>query len=260
MAGGANVTGTTDFPDKFELLLEMFPHPERRHLDDPEKRKWRMSEIEDATREEVSSSWLSALRKKKTGKPGMRMLDLIAQTLGFPFELWLTEPEQWERLLRERGFTQHDGCALPRGTADYEQWRSVAELLGRLIASITNRRTGLPFTSAEIAAQSDGRLTESDVEAMLAGELENPSRMQLLALCDVFNVDLSYFFGEGVMPMLTGAEREALRKVQESNNHMMLLRKSLGLEEEQLRVLLLLVEQIQPAGVRSKNDELCTRK
>lgn len=109
-------TEDSDQAEKFERLLELFPHPQRMNAPTPQQRAWKMSEIERATGGEVSSSWLSAFRRRKTKKPGMRMLDLIAQAMDFPFELWLSEPEEWGRILRGRcGFPTNVEADSPGG-------------------------------------------------------------------------------------------------------------------------------------------------
>lgn len=248
------MTGT-DYTERFERLLELFPHPERRAAPTPQQRAWRMVEIERDTGGEVSSSWLSAFRRRKTKKPGMRMLDLIAQAMGFPFELWLTEPEQWERILRERGSYAAEGHAAagysaggvePVGAVAYGSGEvpPVSELLETLIATITNRRTGRPFTNSEIAERSSGRLTEEDVADMHSGELENPLRSQLLALCDVFGVELSYWYGGSAYPSVSAEDLQRLHQARHSSSKL-LLQKSLDLDEEQVNLLVSMAEHMR---------------
>lgn len=231
----------TDYAEKFELLLELFPHPKRRSDEDTESRKWRMIELQRATNGRLKSSALSALRHGKTAKPGMEFLDLIAQTMRFPFELWLTEPRQWDRILRDRP----GDLPLPHssGPGPHREDVPVADLLEQLISSITNRRTGKPFTNAEIADRSSGRLTEEDVRAMRSEELENPTREQLLALCDVFDVDFSYWSSGTQMPTLSQEDIEALRTARNSESRL-LMRKSLGLEKEQIDVLIMMATEL----------------
>lgn len=75
---------------RFELLLDRF----RRADGEP----WRAVEIEAATGRRVTSSYASALRKGKFQSPGIPRLRCIAETMGFPFELWYVDPEEWDRI------------------------------------------------------------------------------------------------------------------------------------------------------------------
>ena len=237
------------YSQKFERLLALFPHPQRREDPDPKRRQWRMVELERATEGELTSGYLSALRNDHIKNPGMRFLDLIAQTMGFPFELWLTEPTQWDRLLEEDA-----SATSAAGSAGGEVEVTVAELLEQLISTISNRRTGRPFTSGEIAEYSGGRLTEQDVERMRSGDLENPSRMQLLSLCDVFGVDFSYWSAGTRMPTLSQEDIDALRLARNSSSRL-LLRKTLGLDQEQMDILLLLADQLSRGSEGSPGEE-----
>jgi transcriptional regulator with XRE-family HTH domain len=88
-AGGIASEGN-EAAAKFAELLLRFPR------EDGEP--WRPVEIEAATGGRVTSSYVSALKKGKFKKPGIRQLELIAQAMGFPFELWLTEPELWDEI------------------------------------------------------------------------------------------------------------------------------------------------------------------
>lgn len=135
-----------DQGEKFERILGLFPHPERMNAPTPQQRAWKMSEIERATDGEVSSSWLSAFRRRKTKKPGMRMLDLISQVMDFPFELWLTEPEQWGAVLRERG-----GYAVNGEQESFvdEEPRTDVAVLCRKSMSLTSEQVHLLLRMAE---------------------------------------------------------------------------------------------------------------
>lgn len=242
----------TNYAEKFERLLELFPHPDRQYDADPQRRKWKMIEIARATEGRLSSSYLSSLRTGRNKNPGMEYLDLIAHTMGFPFELWLTEPQQWDRLLK--GAETPSGIARSAGSPDREQDVSVSALLEQLVSSITNRYTGEAFTNREIADHSGGRISEDEVRAMRGGELENPSRLQLLALCDVFGVELSYW-SEGIkMPILSQEDIEMLRTARNSSSRM-LLRKTLGLDQEQVDVLLMMADQLNPRTENPSDDD-----
>ena len=75
---------------RFELLLDRF-----RRADGEQ---WRLREIEAASGKRVTSAYISALRKGKFQSPGIAHLRCIAETMGFPFELWYVEPELWDRI------------------------------------------------------------------------------------------------------------------------------------------------------------------
>jgi hypothetical protein len=178
----------TSYADKFELLLEMFPFPDREDAVDPEDRKWRNSEIAQATMFRLSGSYLSQLRQGKIDDPSLKKLDLIGEVLGFPRELWAMEPEKWgESLLRNdrRGLRPED-------------------LTGPNFPKVLAKKMGLPGsgglprydtvsgeqvcnTPQDVAARSRGRLTAEDVQAMLDGR-QRPSLTQILALTETLGV------------------------------------------------------------------------
>ncbi len=178
----------TSYADKFELLLDLFPFPDRESVADPEHRKWRNSEIAQATMFRLSGSYLSQLRQGKIDDPSLKKLDLIGHVLGFPRELWAMEPEKWGASLLSndrRGVRPED-------------------LTGPNFPKVLARKMGLPSpgvpprvdtvsgvsvsnTPGDVAARSKGRLAEADVQAMLAGELR-PSLTQLLALTETLSV------------------------------------------------------------------------
>lgn len=112
-----------------------------------------MIEIERETGGEVSSSWLSAFRRGKTKKPGMRMLDLIAQAMGFPFELWLTEPEEWPRILRERGDYETNGEV---GSVGVEEYRADVAALHRKSLALNRDQVHLLLMMAEQLQSASG--------------------------------------------------------------------------------------------------------
>ncbi len=228
---GQEPTGTS-YAKKFELLLDAFPHPERRHLKDPKRRRWKMVEIDEATGGRVSSAYLSALRSNKIVQPGLEPLKLIARAMDFPFDLWLLEPEQWEPHLKGRR---------PRPIRSIPNGRRLTEKVNRLFDSIPNRKTGKTFTNREVASLSGGRLTEEEVAALRDGTLTDPSRNQLLALCDVFDVDFSYWSGSDQPER--AVNREILEALQDKRIAGV-LQKTRDLSDEQLDMLALMAEQL----------------
>lgn len=178
----------TSYADKFELLLEMFPFPDRKDAADPEDRKWRNSEIAQATMFRLSGSYLSQLRQGKIDDPSLKKLDLIGEVLGFPRELWAMEPEKWgESLLRNerRGLRPEDltGPNFPKVLAKKMGISGSGGLPRRDMVS------GIPVsnTPGDVAARSKGRLTEEEVQGMLDGWLR-PNLTQIFALTETLNV------------------------------------------------------------------------
>jgi transcriptional regulator with XRE-family HTH domain len=245
----------TTYAEKFQLLLAHFPHPERRDHPDPEKRKWKMSEISHGTANSLTPPYLSGVLRGKNNKPSMRPLDTIANVMGFPVELWMAEPDQWNRVLRDHGWH------LPASETDRVNEDStlggdtMADLVDKLFDTIINRRTGKLFTIEEAANHSDGRLTTADIESMLVGELENPSRSQLLALCDVFGVDFAYFSTTAAeRPLLDSETQQAIKNVQE-NRQYHVAQKSLGMSNEHLDLILMLMEQMRDGSSQADADQ-----
>ncbi len=223
----------TSYAEKFGLLLDTFPHPSRAHLHDEKKRRWKSIELEAASGGRLSAAYLSALKNGKILQPGLEHLDSISRVMGFPVELWLLEPAQWENRLESAGSRR-------RPTERGSEVRHPDELLNQLFESIPNRRTGRAFSNREVADLSGDRLTEDDVVALRDGSLPNPTRAQLLALCDVFDVDFSYWADTaGGKPGLDPEIVEALR----DQRLVGVLHKSRGLSSDQVDMLALLADQ-----------------
>ncbi len=75
---------------RFNLLLAKFLRADGE--------PWTGAEIEGATDHRVTSSYVSALKHGKFKRPGILQLELIAEVMGFPFELWRVEPELWDEI------------------------------------------------------------------------------------------------------------------------------------------------------------------
>lgn len=73
---------------------------------------------------------------------------------------------------------------------------TTAELINRLFATHPNPATGKPFTPIEIVLASKGRISQSHLHRLRAGNIKSPTRETLLAFCEVFAVESSYFFPE----------------------------------------------------------------
>lgn len=242
----------TSYADKFEQLLDLFPHPDRSDHEKPEKRRWKMSELNDVTEGELSPGYLSALRKGKNKRPGMHYLDLIANAMGFPFELWLAEPEQWPKILEDSDTRIIPPTAEPTTEGESETY---ADLLEQLFASIMNRRTGKPFTNAEVAGLTGGHLSEEEIQNMREGSFTRPSRAELLALSNAFGVDVSYWFGSSAnSPLLDEAVQDALQGVRDERRHEV-LKKSFGFDDNEIDALLGLMNQWEISKRRNANTD-----
>ena len=74
----------------FARLLEMYPHPEGG--------KWTGPRMQEATGGFVNAAYFSNLLAGRIKQPGLDKLKVIAETMGFPPQLWLEAPDRWGRL------------------------------------------------------------------------------------------------------------------------------------------------------------------
>jgi transcriptional regulator with XRE-family HTH domain len=155
----------------------MFPFPDREHLSNKEERKWRNSELAMASGNHLSGSYLSSLRREKIDDPGFTKLDLLARVMGFPTELWVLEPGEWEERLDRN---TRPGVR-PENLVDE---RFAARLQKAFRRTLVDTVSGMPVNNPyEVARRSAGHLTEKDINAMLEGRML-PNLTQLLALCE----------------------------------------------------------------------------
>jgi transcriptional regulator with XRE-family HTH domain len=68
---------------KFEHLLKVFRHPDGR--------RWTGAELEKATENVATQSYVTNLRKGKTESSGYEKLAAIAKAMGFTLEVWFKE-------------------------------------------------------------------------------------------------------------------------------------------------------------------------
>jgi transcriptional regulator with XRE-family HTH domain len=202
-------------------MLKLYPHPEGR--------EWRGKDLEIATNKYITGSYITALRKGRIDNPGVDRLRKISEVMGAPFEMWLGEPEGWERAPREAG--------TPEGGSD-----SLADLINHLFEVIVDERSGKPYSDRDVSSMTHGRLGEDEIARMRTGELQNPTRGQLLALSDAFDIDPSYWFGRGERkPVLDPELAEALR----NDKTYALLNKSLSLDDADKDIVMTLMEQLE---------------
>lgn len=166
---------------RLNLLLEWFPHPDGT--------PWRGSEIEDESGGVISQQYFSGFKRGRYGKPGGDQIKAIADVIGFPVELFYTEPEQWPRILE-----LHSQAAPTTATASTRTNASIPQLLRDVRQSVMNPRTLKPFTDHEIAERSNGRLSAEKVRAITDGQESDPGYHDALALSDVFNLSHDYWY------------------------------------------------------------------
>lgn len=146
---------------KFKRFLELYPRSDGR--------KWRGVDFDRATNGYVNGSYITALSKGRIEEPGLNKLRAISEAMNFPFQEWFEPPDEDE----QRPGAEEIG---------YPAGDSISARLSYLFEAIGNDKTGKPFTEAEVARNSHGRLGEEDVRRLRTGELTDPSREMLLAL------------------------------------------------------------------------------
>lgn len=208
------------YAQMFTRLLDTYPHPAGG--------KWTGPRMQDATGGFVNAAYFSNLQAGRIKQPGLDKLKAIAETMGFPPQLWLEEPDRWDRLGDELESS-------PPGTA-------LKDLLNNLFASVVDERTGEPLTNADVSRRTAGKISEAEMEVMRSGALDNPKIEQVLALSKAFDVDPAYWFRRGKhQPLVDQEIVEALR----DEENRLLLHRSLGLSRDQKDMLLVLMEQLQ---------------
>lgn len=226
--------GATTFADKFELALSLFPHPDRAGVSDAKRRRWKGTEISAATGSKISPSYLSGLKSGRIQRPGLEQLNLISTAMNFPFDLWLADIDQWDAILER---WRRGDSALPGDAAD-----RLAGRINQLFAAFPNKSTNEPYTNQAVADASGGTLTENDLVQLRNGTAPDPSRAQLLALSNFFDVEYAYWLRpdgrEGPV------SEELLAKLRDDEKAMLLTQKAVDLDEKNKDLLLLLAEQL----------------
>lgn len=194
----------------------------------PDGGKWRGVDLQKATNGFVSKSYVTGLQKGRWDSPGVAKLEAIARVMGFPFRLWLEPVHNWEMVLAEQS-----------NEASGEEF---ASLLNRLMSLKTNPRTGSAYTNRELSLATYGKVSEGEISSMRAGEFENPSREQLIALSDALGVDPAYWFKRPQGAYLF--DPSTYEAVQENE---LLLRRSLSLSGEDKELIMGLLEKLNKA-------------
>lgn len=202
----------------FAQLLELYPHPAGG--------RWTGPRMQEATGGFVNAAYFSNLLAGRIKQPGLDKLKVIAETMGFPPRLWLEEPEWW---------SSPEPQGPPTGTG-------LKDLLNHLFASVVDGRTGESLTNAEISRRTAGRISETELESMRSGALDNPTVEQILALSEAFDVDPAYWFRRGRKKPLV--DQEIVEALRDEENRL-LLHRSLGLSRDQKNMLLVLMEQLR---------------
>lgn len=211
---------------RFEALLEAYRRPDGR--------RWSGQTLHDATAGIVTRSYVTNLRKGRIENPGYEKLNAIAKAMGFPPELWFEEG--------------YDGSGATPVELQ-EEHPDIARKVNHLFEARRNKRTGEPYTDAEVARMSrvgltwrDGGLTEEEVRGIRTGEISNPSVNQVAALADVFGVQPSYFMDRGRESLLL--DEEALKALEDETTNA-ILHKSIRLPSKQRDMILGIIQQFE---------------
>lgn len=211
-----------NYADMFRALLEAYPREDGT--------SWTGPKMEHATGGLVNSAYFSNLLNGRINQPGLDKLKAIADVMGFPAQLWLEDPGMW-------------GATGPQETLRFTSTSvSFAELLNSLFETITNEKTGEPFSPAEIVNITSGQVNELQLQQMRDGRMENPTIETVLALSEAFGIDFSYWFRRNKGRPLVGDHiLEALR----NEDSRLILARSSELSKDQKDMLLVLMEQLK---------------
>ena len=204
---------------RFSTLLDRYPRPDGK--------RWRGVDLDRATNGYVNGSYVTALSKGRIEQPGLNKLRRISDAMGFPFQEWFLPIEGEPRTgSKHPGFAGED---------------SIAARLNYLFEAIANDKTGESFTNQEVARYSLGRLSEADVRSLRTGEERDPSREVLLALCDVFDVDFSYWDERADQLQLLSPD--TLRALRDKES-LAILHKSHALPDEDKSLIITVLEEL----------------
>src|SRR5919106_6599799 len=209
---------------KFEVLLEMYRHPDGR--------RWSGQEIDEATGGVVSRSYITNLRKGRIDNPGYEKLAAMAKAMGFPPEVWF-----------------EDGLGEGRSIGQAEGSHGVAARLEHLFEVVRNPKTGGPYTNGEVARMTLGDLSEEDVERIRTGAIRDPTVGQVAALASVFDVESSYLLDQRKPSLLDEELVQALRDEDVRD----ITRESSRLPERERQLVLGIVRQFRDQKATSRS-------
>lgn len=210
------------YAELFRKLLEAYP------LEDGTQ--WSGPRMEQATGGVVNSAYFSNLLNGRINQPGLDKLKAIAEAMGFPAQLWLEDPDTW-------GVSSSEESIRFTSTSV-----SFSELLKNLFESVPNESTGTSFTVAEIAERSGQKVTETELQQMLSGDLETPGLETVLAISEAFGMDFSYWFRRNNGTPLV--DDDIIEALQNEESRLILARSS-ELSKDQKDMLLVLMEQLR---------------
>lgn len=205
---------------KFANFLERYRRPDGG--------RWRGVDLDRATNGYVNGSYVTALSKGRIEEPGLNKLLRISEAMGFPFQEWFEPAGDESRPGPEQ-----------IGRPDDD---SIAARLNYLFDAIPNDKTNAPFTEEEVAKYTFGRLSEKDVRRLRTGELKDPSREALLALCDVFDIDFSYWDERADQLQLLSPD--TLRALRDKES-LAILHKSHALPEEDKSLIMTVLTELE---------------
>jgi transcriptional regulator with XRE-family HTH domain len=207
---------------KFEILLEMYRHPDGR--------RWSGQEIDEATGGVVTRSYVTNLRKGRIESPGYEKMRAIAKAMDFPPELW---------------FEEHLGSE--GGSPAQPEGRGIPARVEHLFEVVKNPKTGESYTNAEVARMSAGEITE-EVEGIRTGKIADTTVGLVAALAAVFGVPPSYLMDRGTETEVL--DEEALKALADRTVSA-ILKESARLPEREKRIVLGIVrqfsDQLRPA-------------
>lgn len=199
-----NGTGKHDdlarkYAHNFEILLE--------HFRRPNGDRWKGTEIAEATKGKVGTSYVSSLLRGRIKRPGAEHLQSLARVVGFPVSYWSMEPDDLlRRIIRERyrgghRFAhRHEAEVPPRADGTdiasdglFAGGALLKDLFENLLAWTTLERGTAP-SNREVVENGAGRLGEIEIAKIRRGELGGLTMAQALALSEALAVPVSYWY------------------------------------------------------------------
>lgn len=175
----------------FDAVLELYHRPDGS--------LWTGEEVEHAAGGQVEAAYFDALLHGRVYAPSEDRLKAIARAVGLPAKLLGREVSWWEGVRA----AHRKGVALKVAIRRMEAERD-AERIGRiareLFDRVPNQGTRRPYTDEEAALASGGHIEAQEVRAIREGLVPDPPRGHLLALCDAFDVDPSFWKREPDQP------------------------------------------------------------